>query len=164
MGNNAPDYEDNLFFDPKADYEKLDSLAAGLVLDQELPRSDCCSICRSAIHLEKANTKLREDIKYLSQIRKGQAESIRLWIYRCEELKKENSRIKEINDFNAAWKKSFMLLGEQNTKIRYENQKIKDLLKECKDYIINTPILEQGNEIKTAAIHKLLDKIEEALK
>lgn len=160
MGNNAPDYKDNLFFDPKADYEKLDSLAAGLVLDQELPRSTYCA----AIHLEKANAKLREDIKYLSQIRKGQAESIRLWIYRCEELKKENSRIKEINDFNAAWKKSFILLGEQNTKIRYENQKIKDLLKECKDYIINTPVLEQGNEIKTAAIHKLLDKIEEALK
>ena len=160
MGNNAPDYEDNLFFDPKADYEKLDSLAAGLVLDQELPRSDYCA----AIHLEKENAKLREDIKHLSQIRKGQAESIRLWIYRCEELKKENSRIKEINDFNAAWKKSFILLGEQNTKIRYENQKIKDLLKECKDYIINTPVLEQGNEIKTAAIHKLLDKIEEALK
>ena len=130
MGNNAPDYEDNLFFDPKADYEKLDTLAAGLVLDQELPRLDCCSICRSAIHLEKANTKLREDIKYLSQIRKGQAESIRLWIYRCEELKKENDKLKkQLSEHRS--QRCYSINGVLVSETKY----LRELLKECQSLL-----------------------------
>lgn len=126
MGNNAPDYKDNLFFDPKADYEKLDSLAAGLVLDQELPRSAYCA----AIHLEKANAKLREDIKYLSQIRKGQSESIRLWIYRCEELKKENDKLKkQLSEHRS--QRCYSINGVLVSETKY----LRELLKECQSLL-----------------------------
>lgn len=42
--------------------------------------------------------------------------------------------------------------------------KLRALLKECQDYIVNTPILEQGSEQKTKQIHDLLTRINEVLK
>ena len=124
MGNNVPDYE------------KLDSLAAGLVLDQELPRSDYCA----AIHLEKENTKLREDIKHLSQIRKGQAESIRLWIYRCEELKKENDKLKkQLLEYKS--QRCYSIKGAFVSETQYLRELLRDcqnLLEYYKDHSIRT--------------------------
>lgn len=49
-------------------------------------------------------------------------------------------------------------------RIKEENINLKKILKECQNYIINTPILEQGSEQKTKEIHDLLSMIEEALK
>ena len=48
--------------------------------------------------------------------------------------------------------------------LKQENQQLKKLLKECQNYIVNTPVLEQGSEQKTKEIHGLLTNIEEALK
>lgn len=40
---------------------------------------------------------------------------------------------------------------------------IKECLKECHHYIVNTPVYPQGDDVKQAEIHKLLDKIEAVL-
>ena len=40
---------------------------------------------------------------------------------------------------------------------------LKELLKECHYYIVNTPVYPQGDNNKQREIHKLLDKIEEAI-
>lgn len=45
-----------------------------------------------------------------------------------------------------------------------ENQKLKELLKECREYIVNTPVYPQGDDNKQAEIHILVDKINEVLK
>lgn len=41
--------------------------------------------------------------------------------------------------------------------------KLKEVLEHCRDYIINTPILEQDNDKKQKEIHSLLDEIELAI-
>jgi hypothetical protein len=45
-----------------------------------------------------------------------------------------------------------------------ENYKLKELLKECREYIVNTPVYPQGDDNKQAEIHILVDKINEVLK
>lgn len=40
----------------------------------------------------------------------------------------------------------------------------KELLKECREYVVNTPVYPQGDDNKQAEIHILVDKIKEALK
>lgn len=49
-------------------------------------------------------------------------------------------------------------------KVIDENQQLKELLKECHHYIVNTPVYPQGDDVKQAEIHRLLDKIERVLK
>lgn len=51
-----------------------------------------------------------------------------------------------------------------NLKLQEENQKLKELLKECREYVVNTPVYPQGDDNKQAEIHRLVDKINEALK
>lgn len=43
-----------------------------------------------------------------------------------------------------------------------ENQQLKELLRECQEYIVNTPVYPQGDEWKQKQIHRLLDKITSA--
>lgn len=50
-------------------------------------------------------------------------------------------------------------IEELKTKIK----NIKECLKECHHYIVNTPVYSQGDDVKQAEIHKLLDKIEAVL-
>lgn len=48
-------------------------------------------------------------------------------------------------------------------KLEEENKQLRALLKECQNYIINTPVLEQGSEQKTKQIHDLLTRINEVI-
>ncbi|MGN0913012.1 MAG: hypothetical protein ACI4OE_06940 [Alphaproteobacteria bacterium] len=71
-------------------------------------------------------------------------------------------RISVLEDRNHdlhAWCDEFNVL-----EVSKENQRLKQLLRECQSYIVNTPVLEQGSEQKTKEIHGLLTNIEEALK
>jgi hypothetical protein len=45
-----------------------------------------------------------------------------------------------------------------------ENQRLKSLLKDCREYVVNTPVYPQGDDNKQAEIHRLVDKINEVLK
>lgn len=63
------------------------------------------------------------------------------------------------------WQQLHKFLEEFNAlDVAKENKKIKELLKECHHYIVNTPVYSQGDDVKQAEIHKLLDKIEAVLK
>lgn len=43
-------------------------------------------------------------------------------------------------------------------------EKLEELLKECREYVVNTPVYPQGDNNKQAEIHRLVDKINEVLK
>lgn len=43
-------------------------------------------------------------------------------------------------------------------------KKVEKLLEECRDYVVNTSVLEQGSKRKTRQIHDLLTKINEVMK
>lgn len=40
----------------------------------------------------------------------------------------------------------------------------KELLIECREYVVNTPVYPQGDDNKQAEIHRIVDKINKALK
>lgn len=62
----------------------------------------------------------------------------------------------------------FVELTEKVKKFEKKNQteniKLRKLLEECRFYIVNTAVLEQGSEQKTKIIHELLTRINEVLK
>ena len=43
-----------------------------------------------------------------------------------------------------------------------EKNNLKDLLRECQEYIVNTPVYPQGDEWKQKQIHRLIEKITSA--
>jgi hypothetical protein len=48
--------------------------------------------------------------------------------------------------------------------VAQENQRLKSLLKDSREYAVNTPVYPQGDDNKQAEIHRLVDKINEVLK
>lgn len=72
-----------------------------------------------------------------------------------EELQALKAQLAEHKEYCCCAKNEVLVL---------ENARLKELLKECEYYIINTPVLEQGSEQKTKEIHELLTKIEEISK
>ena len=65
------------------------------------------------------------------------------------------------------WKSLNELLDsslETNKALAHRLNICKELLKECREYVVNTPVYPQGDDNKQAEIHILVDKINEALK
>ena len=68
-----------------------------------------------------------------------------------ESLTQENKQLhKFLEEFNAL-------------DVAKENQQLKELLKYCHYYIINTPVYPQGDDAKQVEIHKLSDQIINAI-
>lgn len=62
------------------------------------------------------------------------------------------------------WKQLHKFLEEFNAlDVAKENQQLKELLKYCHYYIINTPVYPQGDDAKQVEIHKLSDQITNAI-
>lgn len=70
---------------------------------------------------------------------------------RIVELNKENRQLRK-------WCEEFNAL-----EVAKENQQLKELLKYCHYYIINTPVYPQGDDAKQVEIHKLSDQIINAI-
>lgn len=86
-----------------------------------------------------------------------------------QELSKQrNQLIRDVKDLAYIQEENAQLhkfLEEFNAlEVAKENQQLKELLKECHHYIVNTPVYPQGDDVKQAEIHRLLDKIERVLK
>lgn len=65
------------------------------------------------------------------------------------------------------WKSLNELLDsslETNKALAHRLNICKELLKECREYVVNTPVYPQGDDNKQVEIHRLVDKINEALK
>lgn len=63
------------------------------------------------------------------------------------------------------WQQMKAFCEEFNTlNVAEENKRLKELLKECREYVVNTPVYPQGDDNKQAEIHRLVDKINEVLK
>ena len=84
-------------------------------------------------------------------------------------LDKEKDKIKILSEVPSyeEWKSLNEILDsslQTNKALAHRLNLCKDLLKECQHYIVNTPVYPQGDDVKQAEIHKLVDKITEALK
>ena len=66
-------------------------------------------------------------------------------------------------DISELAKKSIRLTT-QHLKDCERIEKLEELLKECREYVVNTPVYPQGDEEKQKEIHRLVDKINEVLK
>ena len=66
-------------------------------------------------------------------------------------------------DISELAKKSIRLTT-QNCEDNARFEKLEELLKECREYVVNTPVYPQGDEEKQKEIHRLVDKINEVLK
>ena len=72
---------------------------------------------------------------------------------RVSDLEAENHKLKEINLWHS----------EKSWDCEKEKQQLKELLKYCHYYIINTPVYPQGDDAKQVEIHKLSDQIINAI-
>lgn len=79
-----------------------------------------------------------------------------------EELRAIQDELAEHRHYCCCMENEVMRLDK--AKLEEENKQLRALLKECQNYIINTPVLEQGSEQKTKQIHNLLTRINEVLK
>lgn len=69
------------------------------------------------------------------------------------------------DDLNEQGRQSEVLIAalEKCERLEQENQQLKELLKYCHYYIINTPVYPQGDDAKQVEIHKLSDQITNAI-
>jgi hypothetical protein len=80
---------------------------------------------------------------------------------------------KDIDTMTELWKnersqlnEKIQLIGKlsvQAVDLKNEIKQLKSLLKECREYVVNTPVYPQGDDNKQAEIHILVDKINEVL-
>ena len=75
----------------------------------------------------------------------------------AEEIAKLRQQNNKLNEMCNYW-------SIEETERTMECYKLKQLLKECREYVVNTPVYPQGDDNKQAEIHILVDKINEALK
>ena len=124
----------------------------GNVKDDNIFYRDCCD--KFIDYVKKSHNERVADTSKTLIVEKEVYEAVLRNSLRVCDLEKENEDlISRKNWCNARAKK-----------ILEKNKQLKQLLKECREYVVNTPVYPQCDNIKQAEIHRLVDKINEVIK